>query len=199
VSALGGPLRAAQPRRSPERHQEWGHRRVASAPRPVPQRRERAEARVARSRTDTARRQRRPAPQGRVSRARAGLPPAGGPEGLGGLRDGRSSAGRRARRGLAAPQDAWAARLRAVPQAWSVPLTGGRSAGPRARRRAVDAAWPAVPPPRGQCHALRAAATPCAAAERPAKQARTQPLRGGRPSARPLDGRPAHAAAVSRG
>jgi hypothetical protein len=95
---LVGTWREAQPRRLPDIHPAWVRRRVAIAPRTVPPLVAREAALVALSRRATPRLPALPQPQGRVSLARAGRPPDGGPEGRWGRRDGLSGAGLLAQR-----------------------------------------------------------------------------------------------------
>jgi hypothetical protein len=107
----GGPLRHAQPRSVPESQPALAPRRIVIAPRPVLHLLERADALVALSLAAPRRLQPVTQGHGRGSVAREGLPPAVGPAVLWGWRDGRSSAGLRARRLLSAPQEDVAGRL----------------------------------------------------------------------------------------
>jgi len=160
VRADVGPLRAAPPRRRPAIPPPWRSRGVAMAPRPVLPRLARAAALRTLSLTATARRQRRTPAQGRGLLARAGLPPAVGPEGRWGLRDGLAGAGLLARRWWSAPPPALAVLLRTVRPKVPGPMVGLGSAGPRSLRGAVAAVGAAGPPHRGPCPDLREAVQP---------------------------------------
>jgi hypothetical protein len=199
VITLLGPWRSAQPRSVPESQQELGPRRVALAPRTVLHLLERYDARVTLSLTDTTRLPRLTEAQGRVILALDGLPPDVGHEVLWGLRAGLASAVLLARRVLSATPDALAALRRAVKPTRRVPMAGVRSDGPRSIRRAVEVALSEGPHPLGHCHARREAAQPIDEADRHAKKARKQHVRGVRPIARQRAGRTEPEAAVIRG
>jgi len=180
-------------------HQHWLDRGVAIAPRTVPHLRERDDALLTLSLTDTARLQRIPQAQGRIILALDGLQPDVGHEGLWGLRDCLAGAVLLARSLLSATQEDLTALLTEVPQALRVPMAGEISEGQRAIRRAVAHAFPAVPHQRCHCHDLQEAAKPISEADRHAKKERKKRVRGGRPLERRLAGRRDPEAAVVRG
>jgi hypothetical protein len=197
--ALVGPWRSAHHRRGPERPHACERRRGVSAPRPGVPLVERYDDRRALSRTAPARLQRLPAAQGPGLRALAGLQPAVGPAGLGGLRACRAGVGLLARRVRSAPPEAVAPLRPEVRPAIRVPRVGLLSEGPRARRRAVAPACPQRPHPLGPLPSRREAAKPLAEADRHAKKARQTRGRGEPPLARPRAGQHAPEAEVVRG
>jgi hypothetical protein len=199
VITLIGTWRHAQQRSVPEIQQEWGHRRVARAPRTVLNLLERYDALVPLSLTETTRLQRLPEAQGRVILAWDGLQPAVGHEGLWVLRDGLASEVLLARSVLSATHDDLAALLRAVKQTRRVPMAGVISDGQLSIRRAVEVALSEGPHPLGHFHDLREAAQPIYEADRHVKKARKQHVRGVRPIARQRAGRTAPEAEVIRG
>jgi hypothetical protein len=199
VITLVGALRYAQHRSLPEIYQELVHRRVAIAPRTVQYLLERYDELVALSLMDTARLQRITEAQGRVILALDGLQPDVGHEVLWVLRDCLSSEVLLARSLLSATQDDLAELLRAVKQALGVPIAGVISDGQLSIRRAVEAALPEVPHRLCHFHDLREAAHPIYEADRHAKKALKEHVRGVRPIERQLAGRTDPEAEVIRG
>jgi hypothetical protein len=100
---------------------------------------------------------------------------------------------------LSATQEDLVALIPAVQQALAVPIVGVLSAGQLSIRRAVAHAWPEGPHPWGHFHDRNAAAKPGYEADRHAKKELKKRVRGGRPIARHLDGRPDPEAEVIRG
>jgi hypothetical protein len=196
---LVGTLRHAQHRRVPEMQQALARRHSAMAPRTVWHLLERDEALVALALAAPLRLQRVTTTHGRVILALDGRQPAGGHEGLWGLRDCLSAEVLLARSLLSATPAARADLLRAVRQALRVPIVGGISAGQSSSRCAVATAWPQVPHQLGHCHSRREAAKPVSEADRHAQKERNKHVRGGRPLERQLDTRTAPAAEVMRG
>src|SRR5262249_3786663 len=128
-----------------------------------------------------------------------GLPPDGGPEVLGGLRDCLSGAVLLARSGLSAPQAELAALLRTVRQTLQVPIVGIIADGHRSIRSAVAEVCADVPPHLCHCPDRHEGAQPMYDADRHAKTALKNRVRGVRPLERRLEGRRAPEAAVVRG
>jgi hypothetical protein len=89
--------------------------------------------------------------------------------------------------------------LREVKQALEVPMAGVLSDGQLAMRRAVAQALPAVPHQLCHFHSLQEAAKPLYEAARHAQKVLTKHVRGVRPLARAVAGRPDPAAEVLRG
>jgi hypothetical protein len=143
--------------------------------------------------------QRVPKPQGRGILALAGRQPDVGPEGLWGWRDWLAAAVLLARSLLSATQEDWADLRREGKRALGGPSVGGLADGQASLRGAVAKALPEGPHPLGHFPSLREAAHPVYAADRHAKKARKQRVRGVRPMARPWDKRPEPAAEVRRG
>jgi hypothetical protein len=199
IMALVGTLRYAQHRSIPEMHQELGRRHVTMALRTVQHLLERYNELVALSLADPLRLQQITQPHGRVILALDGLQPDVGHEVLWVLRDGLSGEVRLARRLLSATQQDLAALISLVKQALAVPIVGVMSDGQPSIRCAVEQALPHVPHPRCHFHDLREAAKPIYAADRHAKQALKQRVRGVRPSERQLEGRTDLEAEVVRG
>jgi hypothetical protein len=199
VMACVGQRRYGHHRSVPAISQALVERRVAVAPRTVPNLLERYDALVALALPDTCRLPRLTQARGCVILALDGLQPDVGHAVLWGLRDGRSGAVRLARRLWSATQDELATLLREVKQALQGPIGGGITAGQSALRAAVAQALPDGPPP--WCHVpdLREAAKPLEDADRHAKQTLQKRVRGLRPMARQLAGRPAPAAEIRRG
>lgn len=181
VVALVGSLRYGQHRSIPDMYQAWVRRRLAIAPRPGQHLVERYDELLALSRNDTARLSSLTPPQGRGILALDGLQPDVGHAGLWGLRDCLSTEVLLARTLLAATQDDLAGLSRQGQTALSGPIVGVISEGQRAIRRAVQHAWPGVPPQLCHFHSLREAAQLIYAADRHAKKERKKPLRGVRP------------------
>ena len=199
VIARLGQWRYADHRRLPAISLAVRARPGAVAPRTGTPLLARYDALGARSLQDLSRLQRLTPARGRVIFALDGRQPAGGHAGLWGWRDGLSGAGLLARRFLSAPHEALAHLVQEGPQALPVPRVGGIRDGHPSLRVAVAQALPGVPHPLGHCHALREAAQPISEAERQAKKTLKKRVRGMRPSARPLAGRPEPPAEVRRG
>jgi hypothetical protein len=199
VIALVGTLRYAQHRRVAELHQALRRRHVVRAPRTVLPLLERDAALVALSWADPARLQQSTPAHGRVILALAGLQPDVGQAILWVLRDGLSTAVLLARSLLSATQEALAALIHAGPHALAVPSVGVLSDGQHSIRRAVALAWPEVPHHWCHFHDLNAAAKPVYAADRRAKKALQQRVRGVRPIERQGDGRTPSESEVIRG
>jgi hypothetical protein len=199
IMALVGTLRDAQPRSIPEMHQELGQRHGTMARRTVHPLLERDDALVALSLLAPLRLQPIPHPQGRVILALDGLQPDVGHEVLWVLRDGLSGQGLLARRLLSATQEDLAALIGSVKPVVEVPLGGGISDGQPSIRRAVEQALPHVPPHLCHLHYRREAAKPIDEADRHAKKALTNRVRGVRPLERQLEGRTDPEAEVVRG
>jgi hypothetical protein len=199
VMACVGTLRYAQHRSLPEIHQHLRSRGVAVAPRTVRHLRERYDALLTLSLTDTARLQRITQAQGRVILALDGLQPDVGHEVLWVLRDCLSGEVLLARSLLSATQPDLAVLLRTVRQTVPVPLVGIVSDGQLSIRDAVAEVFSDVPHQLCHFHYLREAAKPIYDADRHAKKALKKRVRGVRPIERRLAGRHAPEAEVVRG
>jgi hypothetical protein len=100
---------------------------------------------------------------------------------------------------LSATQDDLADLIRAVPQAFGVPIVGVISDGQPSIRGAVEQALPQVPHQLCHCHSRREAAQPVFEADRHAKKELKKRVRGVRPIERQLEKRTDPEAAVIRG
>jgi hypothetical protein len=199
VIAFVGQQRYGHHRSVPEIHQALVERRVAVAPRTVPNLLERYDELVALSLQDTARLRRLTQPQGRVILARDGLQPDVGQEVLWVLRDCLSGEVLLARSLLSATHTALAVLLREVKQALDVPIVGMISDGQLSIRRAVAHALPEVPHQLCHFHYLQEAAKPIYEADRHAQKVLKKHVRGVRPLERAAEGRTDPEAEVIRG
>jgi hypothetical protein len=199
VIAFVGQQRYGHHRSVPDIHQALVERRVAVAPRTVPNLLERYDELVALSLQDTARLRRLTQPQGRVILALDGLQPDVGQEVLWVLRDCLSGEVLLARSLLSATHTDLAVLIREVKQALDVPIAGMISDGQLSIRRAVAYALPEVPHQLCHIHYLQEAAKPTYEADRHAKKVLKKHVRGVRPLERAAEGRPDPEAEVIRG
>jgi hypothetical protein len=172
---------------------------VAIAPRTVTHLLERYDELLTLALTDTARLQRITQAQGRVILALDGLQPDVGHEVLWVLRDCLSGEVLLARSVLSATQADLAALLRTGRQTVQVPIVGIISDGQLSIRGAVAEVFSDVPHQLCHFHDLREAAKPMYEADRHAKKALKNRVRGVRPIARRLEGRRDPEAEVVRG
>ena len=199
IIALIGTLRHAQHRSVPEIHAELARRGVAICLRSVSSLLDRYDELLALAMADPGRIRRLTGPAGRVVLAIDGLQPDVGHEVLWVVRDVLSGAVLLARSLLSGTREDLAPLLAQVRDALDVPVVGVISDGQRSLVQAIARALPGVPHQRCQFHYLREAARPIYEADRHAKVALKEQVRGVRPIERSLEGRDDTEAEVARG
>jgi len=182
-----GQLRYGEHRSIPEIHQRLVQLGVSIAPRTVSDLLERYEELVALHLADEERLQERLKDQGQVILAIDGMQPDVGHEVLWILRDCLSGEVLLARSLLSSTQADISSLLREVQEALPVPIRGVISDGQQTIRKAVARQLPGVPHQLCQFHYLREAAKPIFEADRHAKTALKQQMRGVRPIERSLE------------